>query len=133
MIWPLVQVRPFVIASRRIPLMFEYFEQIAKAAPFTDAAAAPAAERNGSERNGSYILNSANYQTRVVTHGRKASDPNPNPKPKRRDTHLVAVHSLTDVLELNSALAATAAAMRLPTRTKVCSSPVTALCIVCRD
>jgi hypothetical protein len=115
-IWPLVQVRPFVIASRRIPLMFEYFEQIAKAAPFTDAAAAPAAERNGSERNGSYILNSANYQTRVVTHGRQVN------QTKHRDAHLVAVHNLNDVLELNAALASTAAAMRLPTRTKVASS-----------
>ena len=73
------------------------------------------------EHSGRYILNSANYQTRVVTHGRKAS------AAKSRDTHLVAVHSLTDVLELNSALAATAAAMRLPTRTKVCWSSLRCL------
>ncbi len=38
---------------------------------------------------------------------------------KGRDTHLTAVHSLVDVLELNPALSAAAAAMRLPTRTKV--------------
>jgi hypothetical protein len=40
---------------------------------------------------------------------------------KARDTQLTAVHNLADVLELNSALASTAAAMRLPTRTKVAS------------
>ena len=38
---------------------------------------------------------------------------------KGRDMHLTAVHNLADVLELNPALSAAAAAMRLPTRTKV--------------
>ena len=65
-----------------------------------------------------YLLNSANCRDpvliyRVATHGQ------PSGKVKPRDSHLTAVHSLADVLELNPVLASTAAAIQLPTRTKV--------------
>jgi hypothetical protein len=60
-----------------------------------------------------YHLNSANYRAPLCADEKKVH------RAKSRDIHLSAVHNLADVLGLNPALAAAAAAMRLPNRTKV--------------
>ena len=72
-----------------------------------------------------YNLNSGSFTAPVVTERKKIH------KSKRRDTHVNAIHNLADVLELNPALAAAAAAMRLPTRTKVTSFPFVGFCLGC--
>ncbi len=63
-----------------------------------------------------YLLSAGVYRTPVVTDGKRRSKSAGRETP----THAAcAVHKLADVLQLNPALAAVAAAMRLPTRTKV--------------
>ena len=78
-----------------------------------NAGLSPKSGSGGSGASLGYSLNSAHYRAPGVTPG-KVRD-----RAKRRDTHLTAVHNLADVLELNPFLASAAAAMRLPTRTKV--------------
>ena len=107
-----------------IPLFARQSSQATAVAHARADAVVPAASKafspdsSAARSSPGYLLNSANCRDpvliyRVATHGQ------PSGKVKPRDSHLTAVHSLADVLELNPVLASTAAAMQLPTRTKV--------------
>ena len=109
------------ITAPLLQVMFPpYFEAPDVQSHFTVQLAAPARARDlqatsapQGHQSRRYSLNSASYRAPVVKYGRQID------RVKGRDMHLTAVHNLADVLELNPALSAAAAAMRLPTRTKV--------------
>jgi hypothetical protein len=109
------------ITAPLLQVMFPpYFEAPDVQSHFTLQFAAPARARDlqatsapQGHQSRRYSLNSASYRAPVVKYGRQID------RVKGRDMHLTAVHNLADVLELNPALSAAAAAMRLPTRTKV--------------
>lgn len=109
---------------RLIPLLARQSSQATAVAHARADAVVPAASKAFSPDSSAacsspgYVLNSANCRDPVLIY-RVASPGKASGRVKPRDSHLTAVHNLADVLELNSALASTAAAMQLPTRTKV--------------